>query len=292
MKTDHPIYLFLRSGPEAFRVLTGGLQLEGAYKVCSLTLKSLERRLDGLVEPDGHAGPAYVVEFQAQPLDKSLYNLAAKIGLYGEEHPEYEVLGMAVFLRAADIPARPHWVHAPGSPIRCISLDSFLREWLAREPDNPYVAVFAPLIIDSDAELRQRAPVLWQTIQQAPLDADTRETLSEVLEFWFFERFSHYTDEEIWTMLNLVTPLEETKAYQSIFAKGEKIGEKIGEKKGKAEAKVGTLCRLLRRRFGPLPTWAKQRITAAPEAQLDAWLDGIFDASGVEDLLGEKSERH
>jgi hypothetical protein len=30
MKTDHPIYLFLRSGPEAFRVLTGGLRLEGA----------------------------------------------------------------------------------------------------------------------------------------------------------------------------------------------------------------------------------------------------------------------
>ncbi|MBK1621930.1 hypothetical protein CKO42_26905, partial [Lamprobacter modestohalophilus] len=99
MKTDHPIYLFLRSGPEAFRVLTGGLRLEGAYKVCSLTLKSLERRLDGLVAPDGHSGPAYVVEFQAQPKAKSLYNLAAKIGLYGEENPEHEVLGMAVFLR-------------------------------------------------------------------------------------------------------------------------------------------------------------------------------------------------
>ena len=225
MKTDHPVYLFLRSGPEAFRVLTGGLQLEGPYKVCSLTIKSLERRLDGLVAPDGHAGPAYVVEFQAQPVDKSLYNLAAKVGLYGEEHPEDEVLGIAVFLRAADIPARPSWVHAPDSPIRCISLDSFLREWLGREPDNPYVTVFAPLIIDSDAELTQRAPVLWQTIQQAPLDADIRETLSEVLEFWFFERFSRYTDEEIWTMLNLVTPLEETKAYQSIFAKGEARGK-------------------------------------------------------------------
>lgn len=128
MKTDHPIYLYLRSGPEAFRVLTGGLQLQGPYKVCSLTIKSLERRIDGLVEPDGHAGPAYVVEFQAQPVAKSLYNLTAKIGLYGEEHAECEVLGIAVFLRAADIPARPNWVHAQGSPIRCVSLDSFLRE--------------------------------------------------------------------------------------------------------------------------------------------------------------------
>ncbi|WP_338035793.1 DUF2887 domain-containing protein [Halochromatium roseum] len=71
MNTDHPIDLFPRGGPEAFRVLTGGLRLEGAYTVCSLTLKSLERRIDGLVAPDGHAGPAYVVEFQAQPVPKS-----------------------------------------------------------------------------------------------------------------------------------------------------------------------------------------------------------------------------
>jgi predicted transposase YdaD len=279
MKTDHPIYLFLRSGPEAFRVLTGGLRLVGAYRVSSVTIKSLERRLDGLVAPDGHAGPAYVVEFQAQPAAKSVYNLVTKVGLYGEEHPEQEVLGIAVFLRTADIPARPKWVHAQGSSIRCISLDSFLRELLEREPDNPYVTVFAPLIIDSDAELTQRAPVLWQTIQLAPLDADTRETLSEVLEFWFFERFSDKTAQEIWSMLNVLTPLEETKAYQSIFAKGE------------AEGKAGTLRRQLTRRFGPLPPWAAQRISAASEAQLDTWLDDIFEATSVKDLLGDDSER-
>ncbi len=28
MKTDHPIYLFLSAGAEAFRVLTGGYELE------------------------------------------------------------------------------------------------------------------------------------------------------------------------------------------------------------------------------------------------------------------------
>ncbi|MEA3644351.1 MAG: hypothetical protein VBE63_31170, partial [Lamprobacter sp.] len=71
----------------------------------------------------------------------------------------------------------PSWVHERGSPIRCVSLDSFLRELLEREPDNPYVAVFAPLIIDSDAELTQRAPEFWQIIQHAPLDAWTLDEL-------------------------------------------------------------------------------------------------------------------
>jgi predicted transposase YdaD len=85
-------------------------------------------------------------------------------------------------------------------------------------------------------------------------------------------------------MLNLVTPIEETKAYQSIFAEG--------KTEGKTEGKAGTLCRQLSRRFGPLPSWAEQRIAAASDAQLDTWLDGIFDATGVEDLLGAQGERH
>ena len=89
-------------------------------------------------------------------------------------------------------------------------------------------------------------------------------------------------------MLNLVTPIQETKAYQSIFAEGEAKGEARGEAKGKA----ATLHRLLTRRFGSLPSWAAQRIATAPEAQLDAWLDGIFDATSVEALLGDEGERH
>jgi hypothetical protein len=40
-----------------------------------------------------------------------------------------------------------------------------------------------------------------------------------------------------------------------------------------------------------MPSWAEQRITAASEAQLATWLDGIFDATGVEDLLGTQRER-
>ena len=81
-------------------------------------------------------------------------------------------------------------------------------------------------------------------------------------------------------MLNLVTPIQETKAYQSIFAEG--------KVEGKAEGKAEDLKRLLKRRFNTLPPWAAQRIEAASIAQLDVWLDGIFDAQSLEALIGSE----
>ena len=279
MKTDPSLYTFLATDPEAFRVLTGGLTLTGAYVFRSLTLKGIERRLDGLYEPQGHDGPAYLVEFQAQPVAGAWYNLLTKIGLYGEEHPDRDVLGLLIGLRKVDFPRQPSRVGGPDAIATAVCLERFLPQWLEREPDNPFVAALAPLILTRDEELRERAPRLWRTIQEAPVAQPVREALAQILECWLFERFRSLTEEEIWAMLNIFTPLEETRAYQSIFAKG--------EAKGKAE----DLKRLLARRFGPLPKWAAARIDAAPIAQLDAWLDGIFDAPTLDALLGPQPPR-
>lgn len=286
MKTDHPIYLFLSAGAEAFRVLTGGRRLVGPYRFCSLTLKGLERRLDAVFEPDGHAGPVYVIEFQGQAVATAWYNLLTKIGLYGEEHPERDVIGIGVFLHERDAPAFPRWANGTNTPLTCVSLKRILPDWLAREPDNPYVAVFAPLIIADDDTLRAQAPTWWRTVQEAAVSTEIRDRLAQVLEFWFFERFRGLTAKEIWAMLNLITPIEETRAYQSIFAEGMAKGEDKGKAEGKAEGKASTLKRLLARRFGSVPAWVESRIEAASIEQLDAWLDDIFDAASPEALLG------
>ena len=203
------------------------------------------------------------------------------------------MVGVGVFLREHDIPRCPSWANRGDAPLLSVSLRAILPEWLAREPDNPYVAVFAPLLIEDDAELRARAPRLWRTVQAATVSAEVREVLGEVLEYWFFERFRGLTAKEIWAMLNLVTPIQETRAYQSIFAEGEARGEAKGKAEGKAEGeakgKASTLKRQLTHRFGSVPAWAEQRIDTAAVAQLDIWLDGIFDAASVEDLIGPAS---
>ena len=102
----------------------------------------------------------------------------------------------------------------------CVSLRRVLPDWLVREPDNPFVAVFAPLLIDDDEELRARAPALWRTVQDAPVSLEVRDVLGQVLEFWFFERFRGLTAKEIWAMLNLVTPHPRDAGLSIDFCRG------------------------------------------------------------------------
>ncbi len=281
MKTDPSIYEFLATGPEAFRVLSGGLTLPGAYRFVSLTLKGIERRLDGIYEPQGHAGPALVVEFQAQSSPAAWFNLLTKVGLYGEAHPGREVQGILIFLRVADDPGAPPGAAPP--LLTAVYLEETLPAWLEREPDNPYVAALVPLIVRRDADLRTRAPAAWRTIQAAPLDTDTRATLERMLRTWLMERLPTLTKEDLRTMFPTLVPLEQSRAYQEIFAEGKARGE--------AEGKADGLKLQLTRRFGPLPEWAIERIETAAMEQLDAWLLAIFEAKSLRDLIGREPVR-
>jgi hypothetical protein len=67
---------------------------------------------------------------------------------------------------------------------------------------------------------------------------------------------------------------------------GKREGRLEGERAGKLEGKRDALKRLLRLRFGDLPPWTQARIDAATLGQLDAWLDGIFQAVTLDALLG------
>jgi hypothetical protein len=48
------------------------------------------------------------------------------------------------------------------------------------------------------------------------------------------------------------------------------------------------LLKLLRRRFGDLPPWVTNRLAAAETIQLESWVEEIFDAASLEELLGRE----
>lgn len=73
MKTDKQIHALLASSPEAFRFLTGGIELPGPYQGRSVAFKELERRADHAFEPVG-----------GDVCDQ----MALKLLLYRRIHPE------------------------------------------------------------------------------------------------------------------------------------------------------------------------------------------------------------
>ncbi len=58
-----------------------------------------------------------------------------------------------------------------------------------------------------------------------------------------------------------------------------------GEQKGRREGEAPLLLRLLERRFGPIPGWAKDRIATVDSVALQKWGLRVLDAGGLDDTL-------
>ena len=55
--------------------------------------------------------------------------------------------------------------------------------------------------------------------------------------------------------------------------------------KGSTMAVSGTLLTLLEEKFGPLPEWAKAKLTSASLAQLDSWTKRLLRATSLNSVL-------
>jgi len=106
-------------------------------------------------------------------------------------------------------------------------------------------------------------------------------------------RFKALSLEEILKMLGELTPLEETRAYKELVAKGEAIGRQEGHQEGREEGRQREerlIMRLLQRRIGPVPPALQTRIAALPIEQLEALGEALLDFADLADLdswLGE-----
>ena len=70
-------------------------------------------------------------------------------------------------------------------------------------------------------------------------------------------------------------------------ARGKRQGIVEGEARGEARGKAVSLIQFLERRFGPLPARSKAKIMGANVRELDAWIDGVFEAQSAQALLGD-----
>lgn len=77
----------------------------------------------------------------------------------------------------------------------------------------------------------------------------------------------------------------EQKGRQEGHREGEQKGRQEGRQKGRQEGEAALLLRLLERRFGVLPGWARDRIAAADTAALEEWGLRVLDAASLDDVL-------
>ncbi len=77
----------------------------------------------------------------------------------------------------------------------------------------------------------------------------------------------------------LATRLEQWE--QRLLLEGEQRGEKRGERRGEA----ALLLRLLERRFGVLPGWARDRVAAADTALVEEWGLRLLEATSLEEVF-------
>ena len=64
-------------------------------------------------------------------------------------------------------------------------------------------------------------------------------------------------------------------------------GLREGRLEGRLEGESAVLRKLLERRFGPLPDWARQRLAEAAVEQLEAWALEVLDAGTLEEVFRE-----
>jgi len=75
------------------------------------------------------------------------------------------------------------------------------------------------------------------------------------------------------------------QARQEGRQEGWQEGRQEGWQEGRQEAEAAVLLRLLERRFGVLPGWVKERVTAAERGALAEWTLRVLEAGSVDDVF-------
>jgi predicted transposase YdaD len=75
------------------------------------------------------------------------------------------------------------------------------------------------------------------------------------------------------------------KGRQEGLQKGLQEGRTEGRQEGRQEGEIGLLRRLIERKFGPLPSWAEQKLAKYPAGDLEQLGIRLLEAATIEDLL-------
>lgn len=280
METDKQLYRVFGVQPEWVFELAR-LPPVGKCMMRSLTVKTLERRTDGVIVPEAADPPLSVIEFQFGENRQIYTRTVQKMAAVQEEFHMREVQGIIFFGDQRLDPRTKPWT----SLVRSIVLPEELRRLAEHSPEHPLVAAFQPLLAERETELEHTAGGFFRAIKNSKLKKGVREALEEVFLSWLLQRLPNRSKQEIEKMLVGKLPeLVETRAGQDILKIGKEQGLAEGLADGLAESvvivlegKPGRLTKSLRQRIRRLASGQLRQLLAEAVAwesvdRLDAWL--------------------
>jgi predicted transposase YdaD len=69
---------------------------------------------------------------------------------------------------------------------------------------------------------------------------------------------------------------------------GREAGREEGREAGVLQGAARTLTQLLETKFGPMPKWARTRLSQATASQLDRWTIKVLAAATLEEAIGRR----
>ena len=272
MRTDKELFRIFEVAPEWVFELAG-LPSPGKSELRSVTVKALERRADGVIVPEAPDQPLTIVEFQFQADDTIYRRTVVEMAAVQDAFPGRVVQGVIFFGYNGLDPNTAPWTQL----VRSYVLPDVLQAWERKQPKHPLVAVFKPLLAESDTVLRRQAAGYFRAITHSSLSAAGKASLEEVFVSWLVQRLKDNTRKEIEMMLLGELPeLEKTVAGKELI----QIGEQRGEKRGLEEG----LLAFLAARHGTVPAAIQEQIAKLTPAEAKRMMQFLARCQSLDEV--------
>ncbi len=119
------------------------------------------------------------------------------------------------------------------------------------------------------------------------------ELSGQINRLYLLTTFPNLDEEHVRQVVRHINPQEEAEMMsqfaQEILAKGKPEWAAMVRQEGRQDEAASMLTRQLQRRFGDLPTWARQKIAEAALSTLEEWGLRILNAATIESLFSDPS---
>ncbi len=246
MKTDPLFYELFQTRPQIFFEIAQ-ITPPCPYRFESITVKSAEKRIDGVLYPTVEGQPIYFVEVQAAPDEQMYWRTSREVSTFFEQRPSLKDTAWyayVIWLDGEDDKGFKTTHIKDNNNVQRI-LSVYLIDILKKLPNHSLALnVLRPLIVDTEEEVRQNITTWVEQIRQADLSPQAEQRLLMVMSQFIEEKFRILSYKELCEMLRL-TPFKETDSYKEAFQ--EDLQKEL--QKDRMEDRVALLIKQVRRKY-------------------------------------------